>query len=275
MPRVIPLSDYTLKKIRATQVFRLDAAPKSSPIDINLATLMQESGWNLSDRLRFWHTLAGMLPNSRLTIRKLDLDEKALVHCNVDIDGALWILSNNRKYATRFFRAVFLNSPPTFAGARNWKVTSGWIADRTTVAIFAGSVAGALGWGPNVPNEIETSLKEALDNLQRGNWKSCVVMCRRALQALMEVAYEKQFGTQPGKLNLNAITRKFEALRPQPIPQHLLNIADSVRNIGNVPGAHPRAIPGYRFSKQDAELAYTNASGFVAAYFEKIAPPTI
>jgi hypothetical protein len=61
----------------------------------------------------------------------------------------------------------------------------------------------------------------------------------------------------------------------QPIPRHWLNIADSVRNIGNVPGAHPRAIPGYRFSKQDAELAYTNTSGFVAAYFEKIAPLSV
>jgi len=275
MPSAIPLSDYTPKKMRAARVFRLDAAPKSSPIDINLPASIQESGWNLSDRLRFWHSLAGMVPHTGLTIRKLDLDDKALVHCNVGIGGALSILSNNREYATRFFRTVFLNSPPTFAGARNWKVKRGWTADKATVAFFVGSVAGALGWGPKVPHEIGTSLKEALDNLERRNWKSCVVMCRRALQALMEVAYEKQFGVKPGRLDLNAIIRRFEALTPQLIPRHWLNIADSVRNIGNVPGAHPRAIPGYRFSKQDAELAYTNTSSFVAAYFEKIAHPTI
>jgi hypothetical protein len=89
----------------------------------------------------------------------------------------------------------------------------------------------------------------------------------------MEVAYEKQFGVQPGKLDLNAIIRRFEAITP--IPRHWLNIADSVRNIGNVAGAHPRAIPGYRFSNKDAELAYTNTSSFVAAYFEKITPPEI
>lgn len=272
MPRVIPLSDYTPEKIRVTRVFKLDAAPKSSPIDMNLAALVQESGWNISDRLRFWHTFAGTVPQAGLTIRKLDLDEKALAHCNVDTSGSLSILSNSREYATRFFRTVFLNCPPRFAGARDWKVTSGWTSDGTAVAFFAGTVAGALGWGPHVPQEIDSSLKEALDNLGRRSWKSCVVMCRRALQALMEVAYEKQFGTKPGTLNLNAVIRKFDALAPPPIPRHWLNIADSVRNIGNVPGAHPRAIPGYRFSKPDAELAYTNTSSFVAAYFERIAP---
>ena len=118
MPKAVALSDYT-RKVRATQVFKLDATPKSSPIDINLPALIQESGWNLSDRLRCWHTLAGMVPHTGLTIRKLDLDERALVHCNVDTDGALSILSNNREYATRFFRTVFLNSPPKFAGSRD------------------------------------------------------------------------------------------------------------------------------------------------------------
>jgi hypothetical protein len=54
-------------------------------------------------------------------------------------------------------------------------------------------------------------------------------------------------------------------------PRHWLNIADAVRNIGNVPGAHPRPIPSYRFSKGDATLAYSNTSSFVSAYFEKIA----
>jgi HEPN domain-containing protein len=275
MPKAVALSDYTPEKMRAAQVFKLDAAPKSSPIDINLPALIQECGWEPSDRLRFWHTLAGQVPHAGLTIRKLDLEEKALVHCNVDTNGALSILSNKREYAIRFFRTVFLNSPPRFAGARDWKVTSGWTADEATMAFFAGSVAVALGWGPKVPHEIKASLREALDDLERRNWKSCVVMCRRALQALMEVAYEKQFGAKPRKLDLNAIIRGFEALTSPPIPRHWLNIADSVRNIGNVPGAHPRAIPSYRFSKHDAELAYTNTSSFVAAYFEKIARPTV
>jgi hypothetical protein len=216
---------------------------------------------------------ASPLPVVRLTIRKLDLDEKALVHCHLDEDGTLSILSNSKDYATRFFRSVFVDGPPVFAGIRDWKVKSGWTKNKTSIAFFAASISGALGWGPKVPNEIEATMKEALRNIEGRSWKSCVVMCRRALQALMEAAHEKFFSVKPGKgLDLNGIIRKFESVTPLHIPRHWLNIADAVRNIGNVPGAHPRAIQGYRFSKSDAVLAYNNTAALVSAYFEKIAP---
>jgi hypothetical protein len=213
------------------------------------------------------------VPATRLTIRKLELEEQALVHCHVEANGTLTILSNSKDCATRFFNSVFLGSPPAFQTRKDWKLRSLWVNDETTVAFFAGAAAGALGWGPKVPHEIEHSMKEALRGIEKRNWKSCVVMCRRALQALMEVAYEKFFAAKPGKgLDLNGIIRAFEKLSPPPIPRHWLNIADGVRNIGNVPGAHPRAIPHYRFTKADATLAYSNTSSFVSAYFEKIAP---
>lgn len=275
MARTIDISEYALKKLKKLSVFRLEACPYSSPVDMDLAALLDESSWNLSDRLRFWHTMNGASPISavKLTIRKLDFDEKALVHCQINIDGALTILSNNKDSATRFFRGVFTDSPPTFAGVRNWKVKSRWVKDKTSVSFFAGSAASALGWGPKVPHEIETTMREALRGMEGRNWRSCVVMCRRALQALMEVAYEKLFSAKPGKgLDLNGIIRKFENTTPLLIPRHWLNIADAVRNIGNVPGAHPRAISGYRFSKSDAALAYNNTAAFASAYFEKIAP---
>ena len=280
MRRAIPISEYVPKtfgkiELKKLSVFKLDATPQSSPIDLNVAALCEESGWSLSDRLRFWHTLNGEspLPGARMTIRKLELDEQALVHCHVEPDGKLRILSNSKEVAARFFNSVFLGSPPAFHSRKDWKITSVWVSDETTVAFFAGSAAGALGWGPKVPHEIEDSMKEAFRGIEKRNWKSCVVMCRRALQALMEVAYEKHFGVKPGKgLDLNGIIRSFEKLVPPPIPRHWLNIADAVRNIGNVPGAHPRPIPSYRFSKGDATLAYSNTSSFVSAYFEKIAP---
>jgi HEPN domain-containing protein len=280
MPRTIPISKYVPKKFGKTalknlSVFKLDAMPKSSPIDLDVSALSEESGWSLSDRLRFWHTLNGKspLPATRLTIRKLELEEQALVLCHVEADGTLTILSNSKEYATRFFNNVFVGNPPAFRNRKDWKLKSVWVKDETTVAFFAGTAAGALGWGPAVPHKIEDSIKEALRGIEKRNWKSCVVMCRRALQALMEVAYEKFFGAKPGKgLDLNGIIRSFEKLSPSPIPRHWLNIADAVRNIGNVPGAHPRPIPGYRFSKGDATLAYSNTSSFVSAYFEKIAP---
>ena len=157
MPTTIPLSEYA-PELRAAQVFKLEALPKSSPTDINLSVLMEESGWNLADRFRFWHHLGGISGHAGLTVRKLDVDEQALVHCNMDIEGRLQILSNNQRSAIRFFRMLFLNGPPTFYGERNWKVTRGWTGDRSTVAFFAGSVAGARGWGPKVPHEIESSL---------------------------------------------------------------------------------------------------------------------
>jgi hypothetical protein len=280
MADAIPISKYVPKKFgkidpKNLTVFKLDAIPKSSPVDLNVAALLQESGWSLSDRLRFWHTLKGesSLPGTRLTIRKLELEEQALVHCHIQADGRLTILSNDKSYALRFFSDVFLDSPPSFRTRKDWTVKSGWAKDETTVAFFMASAAGALGWGPKVPQEIEDSMKEALRGIEKRNWKSCVVMCRRALQALMEVAYEKFFEVKPGKgFDLNGIIRSFEKLSPSPIPRHWLNIADAVRNIGNVPGAHPRPIPSYRFSKGDAALAYSNTSSFVSAYFEKIAP---
>ena len=280
MPKTIPISKYVPHNLGKSElgklsVFKMDAAPHSSPIDLNVAALCEESGWGLADRLRFWHTLGGesTLPVGRVTIRKLDLEEQALVHCQVEADGVLTLLSNSEIYATRFFGSVFIDGPPAFHGLKDWKLKNAWVNDQTTVAFFAGSAAGALGWGPKVPHEIEDSMKEALRGMEKRNWKSCVVMCRRALQALMEVAYWKFFGVQPGKgSDLNGIIRSFEKLSPPPIPRHWLNIADAVRNIGNVPGAHPRSIPRYRFTKGDAILAYSNTSSFVSAYFEKIAP---
>src|SRR6266851_3272720 len=124
MARTIDISGYALKNLKNLSVFRLEARPNSSPVDVNLGALLDESSWNLSDRLRFWHTIDGASPLSmvRLTIRKLDLDEKALVHCQIDAGGTLTILSNSKDYATRFFRGVFTDGPPTFAGVRNWKV---------------------------------------------------------------------------------------------------------------------------------------------------------
>jgi hypothetical protein len=280
MPKAIPISKYVPKKFGKTElknlsVFKLDAMPKSSPIDLNVSALLEESGWSLSDRLRFWHTLNGKsaLPATRLTIRKLELEEQALVLCHVEADGTLTILSNSKDCVTRFFNSVFLDIPPLFPARKDWRLKGGWVKDETTVAFFAGTAAGALGWGPKVPQEIEDSMKEAFRGIEKRNWKSCVVMCRRALQALMEVAHEKFFGVKPGKgLDLNGIIRSFEKLSPLPIPRHWLNIADAVRNIGNVPGAHPRPIHSYRFTKGDATLAYSNTSSFVSAYFQKIAP---
>src|SRR6266436_3715263 len=140
MPRTIPISKYVPKKfgkieVENLSVFKLEAIPKSSPIDLNVSALSEESGWSLSDRLRFWHTLNGKsaLPATRLTIRKLELEEQALVLCHVEADGTLTILSNSKDCATRFFNSVFLSNPPAFRNRKDWKLRSVWVKDETTV----------------------------------------------------------------------------------------------------------------------------------------------
>jgi len=56
----------------------------------------------------------------------------------------------------------------------------------------------------------------------------------------------------------------------KPIPDHLLHIADSVRLVGNVPGAHAAEIPNYQFTRSDAEYALYAVSHFLHEYFNKI-----
>jgi len=271
MLKPVPLSDYRRMGPKKLRIFRLHAKSWVTPIDINLGSLVEDSVWGLSDRLRFWHVLRAAVPPPGLTIRKLDLDDGALLRCRIEVDGEVLIESNNEEYARRFFRSVLREAPHRDYNPRDWTIKkSGWTRNKGRIDFFVGQIDGALGWGPKVPAEVESSLKEAFDGLRKRNWKSCVVMCRRALQALMETAYEKTFGAKPSSaLDLNGLIRKFEPLIPPAIPRHWLNIADSIRNLGNVPGAHPRSIPGYRFSKRDAMLAYDNTA-FVAAYFEKM-----
>jgi hypothetical protein len=54
------------------------------------------------------------------------------------------------------------------------------------------------------------------------------------------------------------------------IPEHLLQVADSLRLLGNVPGAHPAEIPGYQFTRYDAEFGLASALYFNEQYFTKI-----
>ena len=54
------------------------------------------------------------------------------------------------------------------------------------------------------------------------------------------------------------------------IPKHWLKILDSIRLIGNVPGAHLVAIPKYKFVKEDALLSLQNTDAFLKAYFSQI-----
>ncbi len=54
------------------------------------------------------------------------------------------------------------------------------------------------------------------------------------------------------------------------IPEHLLQVADSLRLLGNVPGAHPAEIPGCQFTRYDAEFGLSSVLYFNEQYFTKI-----
>jgi hypothetical protein len=69
---------------------------------------------------------------------------------------------------------------------------------------------------------------------------------------------------------LNDMIQEFRKQKPSPIPDHLLHVADSIRVIGNVPGAHAADIADYHFSRSDAEFALYATTHFLDQYFSKI-----
>ena len=121
----------------------------------------------------------------------------------------------------------------------------------------------------------QTSLEEAGKALSVANYRSCVVMCRRTVEALLKFAFVRLLGrpavdNKGRDLRLDAMIEQFKKQEPHQIPLHLLHVVDSVRLIGNIPGAHPVEIEGYKFSKHDAEFTLASVQYFLEQYFSKI-----
>ncbi len=269
------------------KVVKLNAKPSFTPIDLGISAILEKHGWGMSDRLRFWYYLEpkakGHPPIENLmsfpphiVLRKLNLEEDWFCHCMIFTDGTTEIYSNDEMFAKQFFEDVFVNVPPSFHKREEWEIKSEWVSDDFSLGMFCGTLEGALGWNSEkIPREVEESLFEATRSLEIKNWKSCVVMSRRAIEALMKFAYKRFFNEEPRNkrgqdLNLNDILKRFQSDKPNIIPAHWINILNSIRNIGNIPGAHPKSIPRYRFGKGDAVLALENSIAFVQAYFDKI-----
>jgi len=271
------------------QVFRLRAVAEFSPLDVNVAFLAQ-TGWNQSiDRLRFHVRSASPIeadsPLARvvtrfephLLIRRLDRDEDCFASVHSYVDGNIVVLSNDADFAHTLFQGIFLECPPSFHTLEEFEVTEEWLGDDETKALFSGMLAGAQGWDPshNVPANIQQSLDEARRSLEIANYRSSVTMSRRTLEAVLKFGYQRLLKKEPVNskghgLMLNDMIQDFRRQKPQPIPEHLLHIADSIRLIGNVPGAHAADIAGYHFSRSDAEFALYAASHFLDQYFSKI-----
>lgn len=283
-----PLITY-LESPNGTPVFSLRAKPNFSPLDINVAFL-EKTGWNQSvDRLRFHliqdssnsshHPLARMLEKvaPHILVRRLDRDEDQFVSVQASVDGEIVILSNDTDFARSFFAGLFLECPPSFHTFEEFEISEGWLTDSETKALFAGMLAGAFGWDPshNIPDNIQQSLDEARRSLEIANYRSCVAMSRRTLEAVLKFGYERLLKQKPVNkkgqgLMLNDLIQAFRGQKPSLIPQHLLHLADSIRVIGNVPGSHAADIANYHFSRSDAEFALYATIHFLDQYFSKI-----
>jgi hypothetical protein len=76
-----------------------------------------------------------------------------------------------------------LECPPGFHTADEMKMQGEWLNDEAVRGMFAGLLAGALGWDPahGIPENVRDSLEEAKRSLDIANYRSCVVMSRRTL----------------------------------------------------------------------------------------------
>jgi HEPN domain-containing protein len=150
-----------------------------------------------------------------------------------------------------------------------------WETGAESFAHFYGMLAGAMGWDPmhDVPPSLEESILEARKSLDIGNYKSSIVMSRRAVEGLLKFAHKRLLGKDPIKKNgrsmmLDDLIKAFK--ETDKIPEHLLQVADSLPLLGNVPGAHPADIPGYQFTRYDAEFGLASVLYFSEQYFTKI-----
>src|SRR5882724_1334752 len=270
-------------------VYCLLAKAQFSPLDLNVSFL-QRTGWNQSvDRLRFHveyesgvvhdHPLAKILGDvePHILIRRLDRDEDRFISLQATIDGEITILSNDAEFARSFFAGLFLDCPPSFHASSDFQISEEWKTDKHTKGLFAGMLAGALGWDPahSIPDNVQESLDEAKRSLEIANYRSCVAMSRRTLEAVLKFGYERLLKQKPVNkkghgLMLNDMIQKFRSQKPLAIPEHLLHVADSIRVIGNVPGAHATDIANYHFSRSDAEFALYATIHFLDQYFSKI-----
>jgi hypothetical protein len=249
---------------------------------------LKANGWSLlADRFRF-HFEAGDVTSGEhalkklfaslpphMLIRKIDKEEDYFVAISVFVDGKLTVLSNDEDRACEFLDGLLLGFPPAFKEKSDLEVEARWETDPQQFAVFCGMLTGAMGWDPmhDVPPSLEESIVEARKSLEIGNYKSSIVMSRRAIEGLLKFAHKRLLGKEPIRkdgrsMMLNDLITAFRGTGK--IPEHLLQVADALRLLGNVPGAHPVDIQDYRFTRYDAEFGLASVLYFNEQYFTKI-----
>lgn len=279
----IPLYEYPLKefiiehkKPKLPGVFVLEATPKF-PVKAMGISLFRLDFLELQERLGIssFDVLGISVMAGKgiwfVGLVKLDLARNAMLNCVIVDDGNVRIISNDEEYAKDFFDFMVADKLLI-----DWTISTKWSQELVDVSTFMG---GLLGIADKIDplskasREVQESLKETVGSYEAQNWKATIVMARRTIEAVLKDAYKKSFKKDPvdknkKNLNLDNLIREFDKL--QVIPKHWLRICDSIRLIGNLPGAHPVAIPNYKFSSEDALLALTNTTAFLRAYYSKM-----
>ena len=212
-----------------------------------------------------------------ILVRKLDDEEDRFITIQIAISGAVTAMSNDQAFAHTFLAGILVECAHVFHADDELELHEEWIDDSQIRAMFLGMLTDGRGWdsGHNIPENIRESLEEAQISIEIENYRSCVVMCRRTLEGVLKFGFPRLLGRlatdrRRRELMLNAMIKEFRNESSQPMPQHLLHIVDSVRLIGNVPGAHASEIEGHRFSHNDAAFVLHGTTNFLHQYFSKI-----
>ena len=284
----IPLNYYTESE-KVIPLYMMKIKTEVSPIDFNIQ-FIKEDGWNQTDRLRLHldreipvmkdYPIAQVIERIKphILLRRFNIEEDFFIAISIYLNGDIELLSNEKISAKKYLGNLFCDFPPSFYSAEQFEIVEErWVEDEGIYAMFLGMLTGAMGWDPllQVPPAIKQSLEEAGTALSIANYRSCIVMCRRTIEALLKFAFRRLLGIEPvdkgGRtLSLDKMIEKFREQRPQIIPIHLINLLDSIRLIGNVPGAHAVEIEGYPFTRSDSEYALASIHYFLEQYFSKI-----
>jgi len=128
----IPTRDYSIDG-KCPPVYRMKVRPNFSPVDINIQFIFEE-GWSHADRLRFHletkikatedHPLSTILTNLKphLLIRRYDREEDSFLTICISQEGEIEILSNDRNFAQRYLKGLFLECPPSFHSAEELEI---------------------------------------------------------------------------------------------------------------------------------------------------------
>ena len=210
-----------------------------------------------------------------ILVRKLDKEEDYFVAISIFMDGTMKLVSNDADRAHEFLEGLVLGFPPSFKESSDLILEAHCETGAEPFAMFCGMLAGSMRWDPmhDIPPSLEESIGEARKSLDIGNYQSSIVMSRRAVEGLLKFAHKRLLGTDPIKkdgrsMMLNDLIIAFK--KTAKIPEHLLQVADSLRLLGNVPGAHPAEIQGYQFTRYDAEFGLASVLYFNEQYFTKI-----